>query len=1120
VTEDNTTNKSLEQRLDQESVPRVLRERLLVTQEHRNLLHHMTKLLPRNTAILYEDTVARKVPSSEELAKNAKMDVENVREKLYELKKIWNLPEVLPTNSDRLTEDQALILALANQHKMRWDPDMKDYSVPRIHMFSGELGLGTLYTNTEAFEGERIFRKAIGIDEMVNSVHFQGGVMPQVVSFYGKLKNNRALMMGQNRKYENLSEKEWQEKFQEEIDEIKDLLQRATNDSFEMTADQYENLKTFVVNTIDSYEEAAESVAYDLRPLVENLPEHVPIFVHMSYNDDFNKSELETLTIEGWRQAERQANKAEKRIPELEDVIVKERYRFAEESIFVQVGERVLDKLSEFEKDVAQGNLTKREVEQYHIEGTDLLRGKKLREALFDKYFNPEAATKKLTSDFERFKEAVKRGYQRRTGELREDEESVANEYFEERFEEALEKYLTHANKLMEWADFEKRLNAYRDRQARIQRNIDGIRDKIHEYRQIKLARDAENRGGHSSFTKQYAIYATQSKGVEMAVKSIYSKYYTEILFPTLRRLTGKNLNLHLVTDTDISLYIPDPGQQHGKHSYADDDFHGTIITSLPRPNRQRSNEPVKSSIDELIGKHESAIRQAQDNKQKRPKKVSQFHKRKMFGLADIAFTSWGSDGYIDVAKVKVGETTVEGEYRDTPEIINYLSLPTRHDAEKLSDLAKRGNTGTWEVKRMEKGGGLSGNVYQVYEADGSALKMMVEDKHYKKIEHEFGPKVRNLEDRIARTKSEQSRARYQKQLQKLYDEIRPEIFWMLLDNDGHHGVFCQPGRPTNDDSTKASQTAALQTLGPKNIKMLFGTEQLNGYLSFKGYDPKYEDYSPDPATLRRNVEVLYNSLREDGVSYKKSIEMVETYREEMEYARSVVSVAKQLEQFDHVRLPMYEEVLRYGATLEVGAGNHNNDSREGSISEADLIGGRLPREYRMNGQVHLHNSGRGNSFSGQEASLPARVNDFYAYLSHKMHSGKKAEVAAMVNQLLGMRTRAKYAIGADRHQGGQMAEKGAYAVLDFGKQPTNGYVSNIGKAGSLRGTTAVGIPSQGEKILLTRSWLDTSIDPIIGWDERKKDLEKAHSLLRNKNQELYGKPVPMITEERAAYQI
>ena len=163
-----------------QTVPKILEQRLLIDKTDRQILQAIERLSPFDTGNLYVtgNDMDKDIPSVEMIADEVKMKPNTLMKHLSHIRDVWEVSENLPTGNGKYTADEALVHTLLNQHKLRFDPQIDDYRVPQIHFYTSELGLGNLYVNEKAFEGERIFRKAMGFDEIMNSYHIQGGIMP------------------------------------------------------------------------------------------------------------------------------------------------------------------------------------------------------------------------------------------------------------------------------------------------------------------------------------------------------------------------------------------------------------------------------------------------------------------------------------------------------------------------------------------------------------------------------------------------------------------------------------------------------------------------------------------------------------------------------------------------------------------------------------------------------------------------------------------------------------------------------------------------------------------------------------------------------------------------------
>ena len=273
-------------------VPKVLEERLLINEGDRILLKAIEELSPRDTGNLYiTSTIFENVvPTLKQISEKVGKQSAQVKKQIESIARIWKIPspEFLPTNNGIIDKEEALTSAVLNQHKLRWDSNFGDYRVPRIHIFAGEMGTGTLYTNEDAFVGEKIIRQSMNIDEMLSSYVIQGGLMPEFIQMFGKAKNQRALLTGLDK-----TEKNGENGREEELKKIRQILELG---GFRIGKKEYKNLEENVIDTLSSNEEAARSVAYQVAPVYRNIPEWVPLHYQWSYNDWANMNEtLDTL---------------------------------------------------------------------------------------------------------------------------------------------------------------------------------------------------------------------------------------------------------------------------------------------------------------------------------------------------------------------------------------------------------------------------------------------------------------------------------------------------------------------------------------------------------------------------------------------------------------------------------------------------------------------------------------------------------------------------------------------------------------------------------------------------------------------------------------------------------
>lgn len=1074
-------------------IPKVLEQRLLINEEHRKILKAMEKLSPLDTGLIYipGNRLDRDVPTPGMIAEEVGMPEQKVIEKMYEIKKIWRLPDELPDNNGRLNKEEALISALTNQHKLRWDSEINDYRVPRIHVYNAEMGTGTEYTNNKAFLGEMIFRRAQGLNEMLNSYHMQGGVMPNIISMFSKSKNQRALLTGLNKtgKQANKAELSKLTRLLEMVQKGKPLTQKQVN-----------NLKKYVVNTIDSTEEAAESVAYELAPLLKDIPEHVPIHIYFSYNDDANLSELEDQILSKMRQFMQKATLASENLPELRSELNDTRNKMGKYAVNIGVADYIIEYLEEKQKTEKSFNI----------------KGKSLRDLIEQELFTENNG--KTSPGIKKLKKELKKSFFTELG--REDDAD-----FERAFEEAKKRYFFQNPNIKDLESIMRRKETDEKEKESIEKHMMELKDNIRELEQYELALETEKQEKMAWFTKKIAITPTQAKAKWMMEKMLYKELYENILIPTLKKITGKNLKIFVHTDREKSVFIEDPSALLGMNTYPKNKLYGTIVTSIPRTNRQRSNEPILDSIRELIAKHESSLASRLKQGFEKPTTVQQFDKRHGSAYADVLFTSWGADGFRLMPKFVTSPTTIRGEYEEMPGIVWYLKLPTRHDTRALREQMKKGNRGTWEGKRIDKGGPTTGQVIQIIHPDQSQEWFFMDDDYYERIAEAFGEEYLALEEKIKRARTPAGKEKATKELEAFIERIKPELTYSLLMNDLHYGSYNMIGRLTNTDYIRASQLVALQSLGLdplssavkdeakdeekpilRRISSVIQTEALHGNLIIPshGYYSFMEGQFDDPETFKIKLESLEAGLKKEGVSDKKMLQYLKAYVYEQISARPTFHPEKQKEMYKNISSPIIMDLLNHGIQFVIGGGNHWHQSH--SEDEAAAIKLLFPQKYIYKGLIIALDTSVGQNYSFDVIKLPSNPGvKINAVVAHKMWHGS-TEISALSQQALKNKEDALFYITADRHHPGQVAEGERYFVLDVGKQSPMPYAKKIGKTSSVRGTMALGYSPNRDLFFSTRYWLDPVVHKVVGWDEKAKLLKTSNEIIKKEMAEYYSK--------------
>jgi hypothetical protein len=1055
-------------------IPKVLEQRLLIDDDDRVLLKTIEELSPRDTGrfMLAPSVFEDYIPTLYKISQTLGQPKEKVWERMNKIAKIWELPnaEDLPTNEGFFDKEDALVNALVNQHKLRWDEKFGDYRVPKMHMFSAEMGTGTLYTNNDAFKGEQLIRQSLGFDEVMTSYHMQGGIMPEMIQMFGKLKNKRAIMTGMN--------KTGKEYDPEELNLIKTEMTKL-NEALERDKPLDEKLikkvEEHIINTIDSPEEAAESAAYELVPLLQDLDEKTPIHLYFSYNDDSNKSEIEDQHIAILRNLHGRMAKATRDLPkfksQLEEIVQEQKHI----SIEADISNTFYSYLMELKDNL--------EEEESFFE-----KGKGFKKYISD-FFNKES------EDYKKLKNST---YENLKNKL--EKEPVNFDYI---FDMNIDSYLMNNTTFKKVSD---RKLSLENKKYKLESKAKDLNDKINESKGFQNSLLVEQMEGHSWFTKKIAIKPTQAKALETIKKDIYKDLYNEILIPKIKELTGKDLNIKLHTDDIITVEVPDP-QYIIENNNDPERPIGTLMTSFPRTNAQRSNEPLKESFVELIGFHEGEISEAIKKGKIRPEQLKDFNKRN-FAFSDIYFTGYGADGYKHQKKFSIDPDTEIGKYAGDDHIADYIKLPTRHDTSKLGELMVKGNKGTWQGKRMAKNGNTTGPVLYIEYPDQSTEQIFWDDDYLARVGHEYGDKfdkinesIKSYEEKLSKARKESTQRKYKEQIEKLEEkkqeilsEIKPKINRVFLENDIHLEAYSTPGRTSLIDGLLSSQLVALQSYGFSGIDYAIMTEAMNGEQAWRSYDSSREGFGVDAITHMNNMNTLEAKLKEEKVTKAQIDEMRKLAQEEYLHSIPGFKPEGQKAQFSSTLVPINREMMDNGVLLYCGAGNHWMASGGGkSEDEANVMQTLLGDKYKEQGLLVRGQSSSGQSFGFDSVTLPG---DIKAALTHKMWHGA-TEISQIAKQLVRIRDPAVYVYTADRHHPGSIAEKGKMGVLDVGKQPTIVYRKMIGKSASIRGTMVAGYdPSGNNGMLATRYFTDEVIEGVSGWNYKKPLLIKARSLI------------------------
>jgi hypothetical protein len=426
-----------------------------------------------------------------------------------------------------------------------------------------------------------------------------------------------------------------------------------------------------------------------------------------------------------------------------------------------------------------------------------------------------------------------------------------------------------------------------------------------------------------------------------------------------------------------------------------------------------------------------------------------------------------------------------------------------------------KGNTGTWYAKRADKGGDTSGNVIIIDHPDMSQEQIFFNDKFYAQIGKEYAERVNELENKIAELEEKVTRKgtktyhdKNQKllssnkiELQQIYDKVRPEFYNVFNANDLHFGEWSWPGRFSLEEGIRASQQAALQSMGLDAMKYSIITEAFNGAQAFRGYDAKKLGTWVSGIDARKKLNILTEIMNKKGFGQEEMMRHRDLFTQEIFDGIVNFKIESQINDFIEYEQPLFNELMNHGTNVFVGMGNHHQSSGNNMQSEGDIIANTLDsdRYYTGIGKLVLGTAATsGQSFSYDQVKMPGKNGTLInGIVAHKMWHGS-TEIDKLVSQMVKTKDNASYGYTADRHHPGAVAQSGKMIVLDVGKPAVNPFVQMIGKASSLRGTQIPGYDPNGTNgYLSTRYFTDLVVEKIIGWDEKVGILERCNSLIK-----------------------
>ncbi|HKL23400.1 MAG TPA: hypothetical protein VJ895_01480, partial [Candidatus Nanoarchaeia archaeon] len=849
----------------------------------------------------------------------------------------------------------------------------------------------------------------------------------------------------------------------------------------------WNNLEKYVVNTIDSFEEAAKSVAHEIKDMYKNIPEHVDIHWYFGASDFANMKEIESTLVAQRRITNREMQKANQDLPEWRDSLDELKQENSKNLVNKLLSDKIYLHINNQRNEFDEGSFPEK--------------GEEFRKIKDSYFFTQKGEPAKRV---EKLKKSIKKKYEQTLGK--------STEMFDSIFDTAILDY-------QELTTF-KKIKDYKEKQTenleKKSMKISTLEDKIHEAERFENALIRERTQGPSWFTGHIAIKPTDAKVMQMVKKEKYKALYEKILIPELKKLTNKDHKIHLHTDKIISVHIPDPQYQIDWDKMSEEERLktpiGTIMTSFPQTNVERSNEPIKGGFAEIQSFQEKILSKRIQDEKKKPKTHEEFNKKE-HAFSDIYFTSHSAEGFLTQTKFRIAPSRVKGKNNYDKELTTFLKLPTRHDYEKLYDLMAKGNTGTWYAKRADKGGDTAGNTILIDHPDLSQEQIFFNDKFYAKIGKKYGERVNELEDKICeleekvnRKGTKEYREKHKKllmntkeELEGIYNKVRPEFYNIFNANDLHFGEWSMPGRFTLEEGIRASQQAALQSEGVNSMKAGIITEAFNGDQEFRSYAARKLGTWTSGINYRKELNFLTNELLKKGYSEKEIMKHRDIFTQEMLDGIVTFKLEGQTDDFIHYEKDLFNELMNKGTELFVGMGNHHQASGDRQ-SEGDIVKKLLDAErfYESNGKLKIgYGSTAGQSFSYDMFDFPGVEDRLIPFVvTHKAWSGK-TEIDGPIRQMVRTKDNAAYMNTSDRHHEGMAAQNGKMMFLDSGKPPVNPFVQMIGKASSVRGTQIPKYdPTGGNGYMAKRGFYDPVVEKIIGWDEKAQILDRCYSLI------------------------
>ncbi len=1083
-----------------------------VTDKQREFLERLSEALPYDLKDDTEDMsnpIFNRMPTLTEMVQATGVGgPASLRRYIGAVEDRWALPDSYIQGD--FEEVQARARRLIRQYRIRRQPDGTLNEEDKTFLMLGPLGTASRLTNPDAFKGLAIVNEAYGFKDSLKGVLIGGDVVPEIGAYWTiRLQDQQILMGKMPDSVKHILEqkhKELHENGNGNGDEGGELPQGRFNldeliEDERLEQHDVDFIRDEVAGTINSLEAALETAAHQIAPTVKSLNPDADIIIQWSVSDYFNIRERIKYFIDQQKKIESMELQAEK-IPEVEESIIKQRRIYAQHKLSYDVGKYVMETLDDVSRTVTLGE----------GEDSETVPVKELTGMDFRNYVKESILGNQATGFDNKLEEWQERFYKAR---------SISKDADEEEFEDALNIALLRytRDQIRGFDTVNDRATVSKGSRNAANDKLQALKTKLEGLENLAARIETEKRQSMAHITKQYALEASDSKVMNLVVKKQYSDAY-EVFLGRLEELVDRPLRAHILKRTKavVELGLPEglPGNmaeftatsdESDSIEYAlDGDSEmakkvdeaenimldkvkakslGTKVAMITAPNFQRSNEPIYGDLAALQAIHDEAVaRQVAKGRS-----VSEFE-----GMADadIFFTAYGAGGWEGQPKMRLAETTIPGEYRETPEVVSYIKGSTMHDVEKLSKAQAHGNR-SWNVKRFTKGGMAPGALFHIIGADGGHHGRFFGTGGLAKLGAEFYDEYETLTRARDKAKSKSEKTEATERLEEFFDKVKIYTKTTLDLGDGHYGASHTKGRPTQHEAVKSSAMAMVDSMGIPDATI--HSEMLHGKMMIRswGYDCTIEAaMKANGLDMPKLLAPMYQELKEGNLSATQFLFLQHLFGNELA-AADFIEPRRQLDMLKKAWIPFTQEIMSKGGRAAYLSGNHWNTSCYSD--EAHNIVQMYDEKWLDLGLLHYVEGGYGNSQTVGEIYLPGTKQK--AMVFHKMWHGR-VEVDRMGQQAVKIRNGGRYKLTDDRHQPGYVVHAGHFGLLSPGNQPWNPYVPQIGKTGSLRGSSYFLYDDDPEKEFFGWGfYLDDATDSIIGWNEQAKNLAYVDTLQR-----------------------